>query len=94
MLTITLKTGFNEFPLFKTKRIKEYNYVSVILENIKKKICARLIGDFDAEKYCDQNCREPTWQRRKSAVTSFGRYTWLSAVFGIQSSLLENPPAG
>ena len=32
-----LKTGFNEFPLFKTKRIKGYSYASVILENIKKK---------------------------------------------------------
>ena len=27
-------------------------YASVILENIKKNICARLIDDFDAEKYC------------------------------------------
>jgi len=83
----------NEFPLFKTKRIKGYSYASVILENMKKKnICARLIDDFDAEKYCDRNCREQTWQCRKSTVTSLGRYSWLSAVFGIQSSLLENPP--
>jgi len=27
----------------------------------EKNICARLIDDFDAEKYCDRNCREPTW---------------------------------
>jgi len=27
----------------------------------EKTICARLIDDFDAEKYCDRNCREPTW---------------------------------
>ena len=45
-----LKTGLNEFPLFKTKRIKGYSYASLILENIKKNICARLIDDFDAEK--------------------------------------------
>ena len=32
-----LKTGLNEFPLFKTKHIKGYSYASVILENIKKK---------------------------------------------------------
>jgi len=94
-LLIALKTGFNEFPLFKTKLIKGYSYASVILENIFKNICARLIDDFDAEKYCDRNRREPTWQCRKSAVTSLGRYSWLSAVFGIRSSLvLENPPAG
>jgi len=75
-----LKTGLNEFPLFKTKRIKGYSYASVILENIKKNICARLIDDFDDEKYCNRNCREPNWQCRKSAVTSLGRYSWLSAV--------------
>jgi len=57
-----LKTGLDEFPLFKTKLIRGYSYASVILENIKKKnICARSIDDFDAEKYCDRNCREPTW---------------------------------
>jgi len=90
---ITLKTGFNEFPLLKTMCIKGYSYAWVI--NIKKKnTCARLIDDFDAEKYCDRNCREPTWQCRKAAVTSLGRYSWVSAVFGIWSSLLENPPAG
>jgi len=33
-----LNTGFNEFPLFKTKLVKGYSYASVILENIKKKI--------------------------------------------------------
>jgi len=61
---------------------------------IRKNICARLIDDFDAERYCDRNCREPTWQCRKSAVASLGQYSWLSAVFCIRSSLLENPPAG
>ena len=39
----------------------------------KKNICARLIDDFDAEKYCDQNCLEPTWQCRKSALTSLAQ---------------------
>jgi len=37
-----LKTGLNEFPLFTTKRIKGYAYASVIRENIKTNICARL----------------------------------------------------
>jgi len=32
-----------------------------------------VIDDFDAEKYCNRNCGEPTWQCRKSAVTSLGR---------------------
>jgi len=36
--TAVLKKWLNEFPLFKTKRIKGYGYASVILENIKKKI--------------------------------------------------------
>ena len=88
-----LKTGFNEFPLFKTKLIKGYIYASVILENIKKNICARLIDDFDAEKYCDRNWREPAWQCRKSAVMSLGdthgspRYS----AFGVRCWKIPSP---
>jgi len=65
--------GLNEYPLFKTKRIEGYSYALAILENIKKKYVLVVIDDFDAEKYCNRNCGEPTWQCRKSAVTSLGR---------------------
>jgi len=54
--------GLNEFPLFTTKYITGHAYASVIRENIKKDICARLNDDFDAEKYYNRNCREPAWQ--------------------------------
>ena len=50
-----VKTGSNEFPLFKTKRIKRYTYSSVILKNTKKNIFALLSDNFDAEKYYDWN---------------------------------------
>ena len=41
---------------------------------LEKNICAHLIDDFDAERYCERNCREPTLQCRKSAVVSLGQY--------------------
>jgi len=90
-----LKDGVERISTFQNKA---YQGIQLCLGDSRKykekNICARLIDDFDAEKYCDRNCREPTWQCRKSAVTSLGRYSWLSAVFGIRSSLLENTPAG
>jgi len=49
-----IKDGIERISTFQNKAHQgmQLAYASVILENIKKNICARLIDDFDAEKYC------------------------------------------
>jgi len=86
LVAALLKTGFNgNFFIWQCKG--DY-WIRALLQLEK----IFVLDDFDAERYCDQNCREPTWQCRKSAVASLGQYSWLSGVFCIRSSLLENPP--
>jgi len=61
----------------------------VILENIKKKYCARLIDDFD---FAIETADNQLGNAGVSCDVTRSGYSWLSAVFGIRSSLLENPP--
>jgi len=64
----------------------------VILENIKKKnICARLIDDFD---FAIETAENQLGNAGVSCGVTRSGYSWLSDVFGIRSSLFENPPAG
>jgi len=82
-----LKTGFNgNFLSWQCKR--DY-WIRALLQLEKKNICARLIDDFDAERYCDRNCREPTWRQLwRHLVDTHGstRYSAMHSEFAVGKS--------